>query len=73
MNIYSWLTAVFEKHGNAFVAYIEEMAGINPLGATIEVARVNLQEALELIIGDTILFHCIKIGKFVNPVIHNRK
>jgi predicted RNase H-like HicB family nuclease len=50
MNIHSGLTAVFEQHGNDFIAYIEEMPGVNTQGATIDEARANLVEALELII-----------------------
>ncbi len=49
MNIHSGLTAVFEQHGNDYIAYIEEMPGVNTQGATLEEARANLQEALELI------------------------
>jgi predicted RNase H-like HicB family nuclease len=44
------LTAVFEKHGNDYIAYIEEIPGINTQGATLDEARTNLQEALELTI-----------------------
>jgi predicted RNase H-like HicB family nuclease len=49
MNIHSGLTAVFEQHGSDFIAYIEEMPGVNTQGATIDEARANLVEALELI------------------------
>jgi len=50
MDIHSGLTAVFEQHGNDYIAYIEEIEGVNTQGATIEEARTNLLEALELII-----------------------
>jgi predicted RNase H-like HicB family nuclease len=50
MNIHSGLTAVFEKYGDDYVAYIEEIPGVNTQGATIEEARTNLLEALELTI-----------------------
>lgn len=50
MNIHSGLTAVFEQHGSDFIAYIEEIPGVNTQGATLEEARTNLIEALELII-----------------------
>jgi predicted RNase H-like HicB family nuclease len=49
MNIHSGLTAVFEQHGSDFIAYIGEMPGVNTQGATIDEARANLVEALELI------------------------
>lgn len=50
MNIHSGLTAVFEKAGNEYIAYIEEIPGVNTQGATIDEARANLSEALELIL-----------------------
>lgn len=50
MDIHGGLTAVFELHGNDYIAYIEEMPGVNTQGATIDEARANLAEALELII-----------------------
>lgn len=50
MNISTGLTAVFEKHGSDYVAFIKEMPGVNTQGSTIDEARANLQEALELIV-----------------------
>ncbi len=50
MDIHSGLTAVFELRGNDYIAYIEEIPGVNTQGATLEEARSNLKEALELII-----------------------
>ncbi len=50
MDIHSGLTAVFEQHGNDYIAYIEEMPGVNTQGATMEEARTNLLDALELTI-----------------------
>ncbi len=50
MNAISGLTAVFEKEGNDYIAYIEEIPGVNTQGTTIEEARANLLEALELIL-----------------------
>lgn len=49
MDIHGKLTAVFEKHGNDYVAYIEEIPGVNTQGSTIEEARANLVEAFELV------------------------
>jgi len=49
MNTAIGLTAVFEKAGTDFIGYIEEIPGVNTQGATLEEARANLQEALELI------------------------
>jgi predicted RNase H-like HicB family nuclease len=50
MDIHGGLTAVFEKSGNEYIGYIEEMPGVNTQGATIEETRNNLAEALGLII-----------------------
>ena len=44
------LTAVFEKRGKYYIAYIEEIPGVNTQGKTLEEARENLKEALELVI-----------------------
>ena len=44
------LTAVFEKVPEGYVAFVEELPGANTQGSTIEEARSNLQEAVELIL-----------------------
>lgn len=43
-------TAIFEKRGRWFVAYVEELPGVNTQGRTLAEARRNLKEALELIL-----------------------
>lgn len=43
-------TAVFERDGDWWMAYVEELPGANTQGATIEEARENLKEAVQLII-----------------------
>lgn len=44
------LTAVFEKADEGgYIAYIEEVPGVNTQGETIEEAKSNLREALELV------------------------
>lgn len=40
------LTAVYEKHGEWYVAYLEEIPGVNTQGKTKAEARVNLEDAL---------------------------
>jgi len=40
------LTAVYEKHGDWYVAYLEEIPGVNTQGKTKEEARANLEDAL---------------------------
>ncbi|MDO8586592.1 MAG: type II toxin-antitoxin system HicB family antitoxin [Armatimonadota bacterium] len=42
------LTAVYEKHGEWYVAYLEEIPGVNTQGKTKEEARANLEDALQL-------------------------
>lgn len=41
--------AVFEKKENVFIAYIEELPGVNLQGRTLEEARQDLKEAIELV------------------------
>lgn len=43
-------TAIFEKHGEWWAAYIEEYPGVNTQGATLEEARVNLAEAFRMVV-----------------------
>ena len=43
-------TAVFERDGDWWMGYVEELPGANTQGATIEEARENLKEAVELIL-----------------------
>ncbi len=43
------LTAVFEEaHEGGYIAFIEEIPGVNTQGETLEEARSNLLEALDL-------------------------
>ncbi len=45
------LTTVFEKADEGgYIAYIEEIPGVNTQGETIEEAKENLFEALELVL-----------------------
>jgi predicted RNase H-like HicB family nuclease len=43
-------TAVFLKRDKWYVGYVEELPGVNTQGATLEEARENLREALQLIL-----------------------
>ena len=43
-------TAVFEQDGDWWVGYVEELPGANTQGATLDEARENLKEAVELLI-----------------------
>lgn len=42
------LTAVYEKRGEWYVAYLEEIPGVNTQGKTKEEARENLEDALRM-------------------------
>jgi predicted RNase H-like HicB family nuclease len=44
------LTAVYKKVSDGYVAFVEELPGANTQGATLEEARSNLREAVELIL-----------------------
>jgi len=46
----SIFTAVFEKIGDWYIGYIEELPGANTQGRTLEEARENLREAVELVL-----------------------
>ena len=43
-------TAVFEQDGNWWIGYVEELPGANTQGETLEEARENLREAVQLIL-----------------------
>ncbi|HHT9155476.1 MAG TPA: type II toxin-antitoxin system HicB family antitoxin [Candidatus Tripitaka sp. YC43] len=43
-------TGVFEKVGDWYIGYVEELPGANTQGKTLEEVRENLREAVELIL-----------------------
>ena len=43
-------TSVIEKRGKWYVAYIEEIPGVNTQGKTLAEARRNLKEALAMVV-----------------------
>lgn len=45
-------TAVFEKRGRWYVAYVEEIPGVNTQGKTLSEVRENLKDALQLILEE---------------------
>jgi len=47
-------TAIIQKHGDMYVAFAEELPGANTQGLTIEEAKNNLKEAIELVIASNI-------------------
>lgn len=44
------LTAVYVEVPEGYVAFVEELPGANTQGATLEEARENLREAVELVL-----------------------
>jgi predicted RNase H-like HicB family nuclease len=44
------LTAVFMKVPEGYVAFVEELPGANTQGESLEEARANLKEAVELVL-----------------------
>jgi predicted RNase H-like HicB family nuclease len=44
------LTAVFRKVPEGYVGFVEEIRGANTQGATLEEARLNLREAVLLVL-----------------------
>ena len=43
-------TAVFEKSGEGWIAFVEELPGANTQGSTLEEARENLRDAVSMIL-----------------------
>ena len=44
------LTAVFERFPEGYAAFVEELPGANTQGKTLEEARGNLAEAVQLVL-----------------------
>lgn len=44
------LTAVFQKVPEGYIGYVEELPGANTQGDTLEEARENLNEAVQLVL-----------------------
>lgn len=43
-------TAVFKKVPEGYIAYVEELPGVNTQGATLDEARANLAEAARMVL-----------------------
>jgi predicted RNase H-like HicB family nuclease len=43
-------TAIYKKEGEFYVAWIEEVPGVNTQGKTLKEAKENLKDALRLIL-----------------------
>jgi predicted RNase H-like HicB family nuclease len=44
------LTAIYMQVAEGYIAFIEELPGANTQGATLEEARENLREAVQLVL-----------------------
>jgi predicted RNase H-like HicB family nuclease len=44
------LTAIFQQVPEGFIAFVEELPGANAQGMTLDEARANLREAVELVL-----------------------
>jgi predicted RNase H-like HicB family nuclease len=44
------VTAVFQQVAEGFIGFVEEVPGANTQGATLEEARENLKEAVQLVL-----------------------
>ena len=44
------LTAIFQKVDEGYIAFVEELPGANTQGETLDEARQNLTEAVELVL-----------------------
>ncbi len=44
------LTAVFQAVSEGYIAFVEELPGANTQGPTLDEARANLEEAVELVL-----------------------
>ena len=43
-------TAVFQKVSEGYLAFVEELPGANTQGRTLQEARANLREAIQLVL-----------------------
>ncbi len=43
-------TAVYQKHGNHYLGWIEEVSGVNTQGDTLAEAKANLRDALAMVL-----------------------
>jgi predicted RNase H-like HicB family nuclease len=67
-------TAVFQRDGEWWMGYVEELPGANTQGATLDEARDNLKEAVRLLLetnrdfarreatGDSVVRETLTIG-----------
>lgn len=57
-------TAVYKKHGKWILAWVEEVPGVNTQGRNQKEARVNLKEALGLVLEENRKLTKQNLGEF---------
>jgi predicted RNase H-like HicB family nuclease len=50
MTIEMKLTAVYQKVSEGYIGFVEELPGANTQGETLEEAKANLEEAINLVL-----------------------
>jgi predicted RNase H-like HicB family nuclease len=61
------LTAVFMKVPEGFIAFVEELPGANTQGETLDEARENLREAVQMVLdGNRAIAERSIVGKTVS-------
>ena len=59
------LTAIFEEaEEGGYVAFIEELPGVNTQGDTLEESKANLLEALEMVLQTQRVSNKLSVSKF---------
>jgi predicted RNase H-like HicB family nuclease len=56
-------TAIIKKVGRAYIAWIEEVPGVNTQGKTLKEVKNNLAEALQLVLSERKRITRKEIGK----------
>ncbi|OGI76453.1 hypothetical protein A3C67_02375 [Candidatus Nomurabacteria bacterium RIFCSPHIGHO2_02_FULL_42_19] len=56
-------TAIYKKSGSWYLAWVEEIPGVNTQGRTLREAKENLREALSLILETNHLLTLSAFGK----------
>jgi predicted RNase H-like HicB family nuclease len=60
------LTAVFQKVGEGYIGFVEELPGANSQGSTLEEAREHLHEAVAMVLeANRALAEATIVGKNV--------
>jgi len=62
-------TAVIQKKGDWYVAWIEEIPGVNTQGKTLAETRRNLKDALRLILRENRKLSSKSNGKFLRELV----